>query len=151
MLHPCYMKRSPPSHWSGLHHTHLVGVATCVSIVLCLQRELVQYPSRYDVVTTLLLTLVEFAASSRTQDLQFLASLSSGILATWPYQRGLAALMKVSIGMILARLRTSSLDTWKNHLIFRILRREIWWKTLNLFICSKPQLNYNKTVTTAAL
>ena len=27
-IHTCYMKRSPPNRWSGLHHTHLFyGVA----------------------------------------------------------------------------------------------------------------------------
>ena len=43
--------------------------------------------------------------------------------------------MNVSIDLILALLRTSSLDTWKNHLIFRILLRDRWWNTSNLFIC----------------
>ena len=28
-----------------------------------------------------------------------------------------------------------SLETWKNHLIFKILLREVKWKTSNRFIC----------------
>ena len=35
-------------------------------------------------------------------------------------------IMKVSIDLMPARLRTSSLETWKNRLIFRILLREVW-------------------------
>ena len=30
-IHTCYMKRSPPSRWSGLHHTHPVDGVTYVS------------------------------------------------------------------------------------------------------------------------
>ena len=33
-IHTCYMVRSPPSRWSGLHHTHRVGGVTYVSTVL---------------------------------------------------------------------------------------------------------------------
>ena len=30
----CYMRRSPPSRWSGLHRTHLVADEAYISTVL---------------------------------------------------------------------------------------------------------------------
>ena len=50
------------------------------------------------------------------------------ILVSWPYQRSLAVLMKVSIGLMPACLRTSLETARENHLIFRILVREVRWK-----------------------
>ena len=43
------MKRSPPSRWSGLHHTHLLVGVSCVSTPIGWQQGLVQY---VDVVDT---------------------------------------------------------------------------------------------------
>ena len=58
------MKRSPPSRWSGLHHTHLVWRCN-----MCLHCTL-SAASACTVPTSMLLTPVKLAASYSTQDLQ---------------------------------------------------------------------------------
>ena len=119
-------------------------------LIMCLH--CTRFPVNSSVVTlSILTTPVNLAASSRTQAIQFFRGLpldlfpwfgfqckrnlgirSSGILTTCPYQRSLAALINVSTDLIPARLRTSSLVTWKNHFILRILLREVWWKPQNV-------------------
>ena len=135
-IHTCYMRRSPLSRWSGLHHTHLFYGVACSS-AKSLTASLLQL---------MLSTPVKSATSSSTQAIQPLwarpLSLFSwfgfqsnkqlgnrvcGILTTCPYHLTLAELMKVSIDLIPACLRTFSLETWKNYLIFKILLREVRW------------------------
>ena len=43
ILHTCYMRRSPPSHWSGLYHTHLFHGVSYISTVLDQQLKLVHH------------------------------------------------------------------------------------------------------------